>query len=139
VDGRLAMCRAGLAAIMAVLFRAPNTAVIWKSFWPAPGAHFEWHAAALSLVVVLWAYEGWHLSFTAGEVKNPERNLLLSYLYGGLIVILCYVLANIAYYAVLTPAEIRNSATVVSALTNRYGAGQSMARSGMKKVPRPHP
>ena len=80
------------------------------------------------------------MSFTAGEVKNPERNLLLSYLYGGLIVILCYVLANIAYYAVLTPAEIRNSATVAaSALTNRHGAGQSMARSGMKKVPRPHP
>jgi basic amino acid/polyamine antiporter, APA family len=109
----------GLAAMVVVLLRAPHTGMIWQSFWPAPGAHFEWHAAALSLVVVLWAYEGWHLvSFTAGEVKNPGRNLPLSYLYGGLIVILCYVVANIAYYAVLTPSEIRNSTTVAaSAMT----------------------
>jgi basic amino acid/polyamine antiporter, APA family len=109
----------GLAAMVVVLFRAPHTGMICQSFWPAAGAHFEWHAAALSLVVVLWAYEGWHLvSFTAGEVKNPGRNLPLSYLYGGLIVILCYVVANIAYYAVLTPAQIRNSSTVAaSAMT----------------------
>jgi basic amino acid/polyamine antiporter, APA family len=112
----------GLAAMVVVLFRAPNTGMIWKSFWPAPGAHFEWHAAALSLVVVLWAYEGWQLvSFTAGEVKSPERNLPLSYLYGGLIVILCYVVANIAYYAVLTPAQIRSSSTVAASAMTLVG------------------
>ena len=30
----------------------------------------------LALVSVLWAYDGWgDLSFAAGEVKDPQRNL----------------------------------------------------------------
>ena len=33
-------------------------------------------AMGLALVSVLWAYDGWgDLSFAAGEVKDPQRNL----------------------------------------------------------------
>jgi amino acid transporter len=59
---------------------------------------------------VLWAYDGWaDLSYAAGEVKDPQRNLPRAFILGTLAVIAIYVLANIAYLSVLSIEEIRTS------------------------------
>jgi APA family basic amino acid/polyamine antiporter len=59
-------------------------------------------AFGLSMISVLWAYDGWTtVTLTAGEIKNPERNVPLSLILGTLTVIVLYVAANLAYaYAV---------------------------------------
>jgi len=60
-----------------------------------------------AMLGALWAYDGWNnVSFMAGEVKRPERNLPLALIGGMLIVMVLYVLANVSYYYVLTPTEV---------------------------------
>jgi APA family basic amino acid/polyamine antiporter len=67
------------------------------------------------LVAVLFAYEAWHVvSFVAGEMKKPQRDLPRSLFYGSAIVMLVYVFANLGYYHVLSPAEIRGSDAVAA-------------------------
>lgn len=52
----------------------------------------------LALVSVLWAYDGFgDLSFVAGEVKNPQKNLPRAIIMGTVAIIVIYVLANVAY------------------------------------------
>ena len=65
--------------------------------------HAGLNAWGVALIGVLWGYEGWHmLSFTAGEVKNPAQILPRSYLLGTAIVVVAYLLANVAYLRVLS-------------------------------------
>jgi len=55
----------------------------------------------------LWAYDGWNnVSYVAGEVKRPERNLPLALISSMFIVMGLYVLVNVSYYYVLTPTQI---------------------------------
>src|SRR6267142_2175605 len=52
----------------------------------------------LSLVSVLWAYDGWgDLSFVGGEVRDPERNLPRALMLGTAAVIAIYLLVNAAH------------------------------------------
>jgi basic amino acid/polyamine antiporter, APA family len=57
---------------------------------------------AVAMVGSLFASVAWeNITFTAGEVKNPKRNIPLSLLYGTGIVTVLYILANVAYLVVL--------------------------------------
>jgi APA family basic amino acid/polyamine antiporter len=58
-----------------------------------------------AMVGSLFSADAWNnITFTAGEVRNPRRNLPLSLVLGTGLVIALYTLANVAYLAVL-PAE----------------------------------
>jgi amino acid transporter len=71
----------------------------------------------LALVSVLWAYDGWaDLSFAAGEVKDPQRNLPRAIIFGTLALIGIYVLTNLAYLYVL-PIEAIGRSPLVAADT----------------------
>jgi basic amino acid/polyamine antiporter, APA family len=71
----------------------------------------------LALVSVLWAYDGWaDLSFAAGEVKDPQRNLPRAIIFGTLALIAIYVLTNLAYLYVL-PIEAIGRSPLVAADT----------------------
>jgi basic amino acid/polyamine antiporter, APA family len=60
-----------------------------------------------AMLGALWAYDGWNnVSYMAGEVKNPERNLPLALIGGMVIVMVLYVIANVGYYYVMTPTEV---------------------------------
>src|SRR5688572_29011139 len=62
---------------------------------------------AAAMLGALWAYDGWNnLTFLAGEVKNPGRNLPLALIGGGLLVMALYLFVNVSYYHVLTPTQI---------------------------------
>ncbi len=62
---------------------------------------------AMVLLAVMWAYNGWHgITPIAEEVRNPQRNIPLA-LFGGIgILIVLYVLANVAYHGVLSMDEM---------------------------------
>jgi len=82
---------------------------------PIPPGSMRLVPFGLALVGVLWAYDGWaDLSFVAGEVTNPRRNLPRALIGGTLAVIAIYVLANVAYLAVLPISAIRTSPLVAA-------------------------
>jgi APA family basic amino acid/polyamine antiporter len=84
-------------------------------------------AIGLSMISTLFAYDGWQfVSFMAGEVQDPSRNLPRSIIFGVLIVIVIYVSANLAYIYVLGQAQIatapRVAAVAMSAMIGAAGA-----------------
>jgi APA family basic amino acid/polyamine antiporter len=55
-----------------------------------------------AMVGSLFSSDAWNnITFVAGEVKNPKRNIPLSLFYGTLIVTVLYILANVAYLFIL--------------------------------------
>jgi amino acid transporter len=90
-------------------------------FTPAmPPGSFGVSAFGLALVAVLWAYDGWaDLSYAAGEVRDPQRNLPRALIGGTLAVIAIYVLANVAYLSVMPVEEIRGSRLVAADVAER--------------------
>ncbi len=62
---------------------------------------------AAAMLGALWAYDGWNnITFLAGEVKNPERNLPLGLIISMFVVMGLYLLVNVSYYHVLSPTEV---------------------------------
>jgi APA family basic amino acid/polyamine antiporter len=58
----------------------------------------------------LYAADAWNnITFTAGEVRDPARNIPLSLALGTGLVIVLYVLANFAYVAVLPFADVQHT------------------------------
>jgi APA family basic amino acid/polyamine antiporter len=68
-----------------------------------------------ALVAALWAYDGWNnVSMVSSEIRNPQRNLPLALIAGTLAVIVIYILANVAYFRVLTPVEVAGADRVAA-------------------------
>jgi APA family basic amino acid/polyamine antiporter len=114
-----------LTAVVLVGLVAKNSAAIaanfgsgWHSFWAGAG----WgtlhavqvgvggptvYVGLLTMVAVvqvgsLFSSDAWNnVTFTAGEIKNPKRNLPLSLAIGTGVVLLLYVLCNFVYLSVL--------------------------------------
>ncbi len=61
-----------------------------------------WSAIGVALVGSLFSCDAWNnVTFIAGEMENPEKNLPKSLFFGVLIVVVLYVLANVAYLFLL--------------------------------------
>jgi APA family basic amino acid/polyamine antiporter len=75
---------------------------------PLTGTVF-FHAFMAAMMSAFWAYDGWlSIAFMGGEMKNPQRDLPKAIIGGVLIVILLYVLVNMAILRVI-PAETLSS------------------------------
>jgi basic amino acid/polyamine antiporter, APA family len=67
-------------------------------------------ALCTAQIGALYAADAWNnITFTAGEVRNPTRNVPLSLTLGTLIVIGLYLFANFAYVVVLPFGEIQRA------------------------------
>ena len=72
-------------------------------------------SVGLSIISVLWAYEGWqYVTFVASESVNPQRSLPRAIVAGTLTLIAIYLLANFAYLAALGPDRVAASDRVAS-------------------------
>ncbi len=113
----------GLIGLIVVGLFIVHSATAWQSntadLWDGIGATKEFHkvssrfaggvwlAAALmvmggAMVGALFSADAWNnITFTAGEVRNPRRNLARCLFLGPGIVILLYLLANLAYVSSL--------------------------------------
>jgi amino acid transporter len=74
-----------------------------------PPAGASWTSAfGLAMISALWAYDGWiNLSFVAGEVREPQKNIPRALFAGTLFVTGVYLLVNFAYHWVLTVPEVQ--------------------------------
>ena len=90
----------------------------WQNAWSmqklSPDGTFEsltiaaaLGAVAAAMVGSIFSSDAWNnVTFIAGEVRNPKRNIGLSLFLGTLIVTIVYILANLVYLAVLPLQEI---------------------------------
>jgi APA family basic amino acid/polyamine antiporter len=67
-------------------------------------------AFGAAMLAALWAYQGWsNVPMMAGEIEKPERNLPRALIFGMLIVIVVYLITNLAYFYALPFGEILTS------------------------------
>jgi APA family basic amino acid/polyamine antiporter len=77
-----------------------------------------------ALVAALWAYDGWNnVSMVSSEIRNPQKNLPLALIGGTLAVIAIYLLANAAYFRVLTPHEVAGADRVAADMMRKIFHG----------------
>jgi APA family basic amino acid/polyamine antiporter len=77
-----------------------------------------------AMLGALWAYDGWNnVAPLAGEIRDPQRNLPRAFVGGMLVVAFLYVFVNVAYFYVLTPAQVASvapSSSVATEVLRRY-------------------
>jgi basic amino acid/polyamine antiporter, APA family len=126
----LAVIAAGLAAKNAAAI-AQNFGTNWHNFW----AGSDWHTlhvvqvgvggptayvGLLTVIAVvqvgsLFSSDAWNnVTFTAGEIENPRRNLPLSLAIGTGVVLLLYIACNFVYLSVLPLAGSADAATIAA-------------------------
>ncbi|MGH9607022.1 MAG: APC family permease [Terracidiphilus sp.] len=91
-------------------------------------------AVCVSQTGSLFSADSWHdITFVAGEVRNPRRNLPLALVIGASSVIVLYLLANLAYLFTLPlpliqhATDDRVATAVVRAVFPHFGAGMMAA------------
>ncbi len=80
-----------------------------------------------AMLAALWGYDGWdNLSFVAGEVKDPNRNIPLAIIGSVVGVIIIYVGVHVAYYYVLDPtaiASVSKDSSVAKVIVSKFFGG----------------
>ena len=70
-------------------------------------------AIGVALIAVFWAYDGWvYITWSAGEVKDPQRNLPRALILGLTIVGVVYLVINAVYLYALPMTEIASQEAV---------------------------
>ncbi|CAN5147828.1 amino acid permease [soil metagenome] len=127
----------GLIIAGFIFFKPDVWAANWKDAWNIQGYESDGTlkgimgagilgAIAASMVGSIFSSDAWNnVTFIAGEVKNPKRNIGLSLLLGTLIVTVIYVCANLMYMAVLPMHDIAFAAqdrVAVAASNSMFGS-----------------
>jgi basic amino acid/polyamine antiporter, APA family len=98
---------AGILLIVVSAFLAPAHPAAATTTTAPP---FTMSSFGVALIACLLAYDGWvQLTFVAGEIRDPQRNVMRALALGTLAVIGIYLLANVAYLRVLSIPEIAAS------------------------------
>ncbi len=102
---------AALALLIVAGLFAPVPAAVAAPAAPAPELTRLPVIIGVALVPILFAYGGWQqTNFIAEEIVDVERNLPRALVLGTAIVVLVYVLANVAYVRVLGVSGLAASA-----------------------------
>lgn len=73
-----------------------------------------------AMIPVLFAYDGWtDVTYVGGECRSPGRNLPIAIVWGTVLVIVVYVLTNLAYFKVLSPTDVARYEAVGSETIGR--------------------
>uniref|UniRef100_A0A8C5Z2T7 b(0,+)-type amino acid transporter 1 n=1 Tax=Marmota marmota marmota TaxID=9994 RepID=A0A8C5Z2T7_MARMA len=100
-----------------VLLAQGNTKNFENSF---EGTKLSVGTVSLAFYNGLWAYDGWNqLNYITEELKDPFRNLPRAIVIGIPLVTVCYILMNIAYFAVMSPTELLQSQAVAVTFGDR--------------------
>jgi APA family basic amino acid/polyamine antiporter len=114
----------GLALLPLFALVAAQTSPEWTPVVPAEVAS-PVAAFGVVLIAVLWTAEGYYmLTYAAGEVRDPGRNLPRALTFGLLTVLAVYVVVNIAYLYALPMDALRGTTRVAeAAATAMVGPG----------------
>ena len=103
-------------------FALANTGGVCESVSPTAMLGVAGFGAAM--LGALWGYDGWNnLTFVAGEIKNPQRNIPVALIGGTILIMLLYVFINAAYFYALPPtavASVSANSSVAAEVTNSF-------------------
>ncbi len=93
-------------------------------------------ALAAAFIAALYAYQGWSIiTSVGGEIRNPARVIPLALWGSTLLVILCYLAVNAAYFFALTPREIAGlspaSSVAVAVIDRVFGTSGETIAAGL--------
>jgi APA family basic amino acid/polyamine antiporter len=119
------------AAKVAALAAIPIMALIGGAVQPAftpivpPDTVRPLASFGIAMIAVLWTYESWYyVTYAAGEIRNPQRNVPLALIIGVLLLMGIYVAVNVAYLHALTIDEMKGVTRIAEkAATVLIGAG----------------
>jgi basic amino acid/polyamine antiporter, APA family len=120
---------AALLGLAAIGLAVPATTSL-DLFVPLPASGLA-AGLGMGMVAVLWTYDGWYaLTFSAGEIRTPGRNLPRGLLAGCLVVTGLYLAVNVVYLRALPVAEIGQSTRIADAAASAlFGANGARAIS----------
>lgn len=96
--------------------------------WGLPASGNLLAAIGVAMVATLWTYDGWNsLTYLAGEVKEPQKNIPRALVLGTLVIIMIYVATNLAYLYVLPIQEMASSKLVAADVMDRVFPGSGGA------------
>lgn len=106
------------------------------NFWMHVTGFSVFGAVAAAMVGAILTSDSWYnITFIAGEVKNPKRNVGLSLFLGTLIVTTLYCLCNVMYLAVLPLGNAPGDAqSIAFAADNRVGVAAALQIFGAKSA-----
>lgn len=118
----------GIALVIVVGLGWGGEAVLAPSDAPEPAGGWA-GAFAAAMVGVLWSYGGWqHVTFTAGEAKDPSRTVPRAMAAGAAVVVAVYLLCNVAYLRLLPLGSIAAADRLaVTAVEQVLGAAGGIA------------
>jgi APA family basic amino acid/polyamine antiporter len=97
---------AGLAALPVLALLFARTSPAWTPIVPPvphPAAAF-----GIAMIAVLWTNDAWYcVTWIAGEMRNPQRDLPLGLFAGIGLLTLIYLVVNVSYLYALPMAELR--------------------------------
>src|SRR5205085_1387859 len=93
-------------------------------------------AMGVGLIAVFWAYDGWvYITWVAGEVKEPRRNVPRAMVLGVLAVGAIYMAMNLTYVYALPLTEVAKHETIAhAAATTLFSPGAAVWLSAMIAV-----
>ena len=119
---------AAIALLMAGAFLLPTGGSAANLTQSSATIHLSGFALIAGIAAALqgafWAYDGWNtITYVAGEVKAPQRNLPRAVIGGMLIVTAIYLLMNVAYAYVLPIDAMAKSKLVAADVADKMFAG----------------
>jgi APA family basic amino acid/polyamine antiporter len=73
-------------------------------------------AWGIGLIAVFWAYDGWvYITWVAGEVKEPRRNVPRAMVLGIIVVAVVYLAMNMTYIYAMPLSEVAKHETIAAA------------------------
>jgi len=108
-------------AVLLLIFGNPSGGSLAA---PLSWSASSWGGFGVALIAVLWTYVGWvDVTYIAGEVVNPQRTFPRAMAAGLAIVMVVYLLANVAYLYVLPASAVASSSVVAASAAERvFGA-----------------
>jgi APA family basic amino acid/polyamine antiporter len=113
----------------------------WTLALPTAGSHFvpaipvgsfSISMFGLALVPVLFTCDGWmNITYVSGELVDPRRNMPRAVVLGVAAVIAIYLMANVAYLAVLPVAELAKSQVVAAETMSKLVGSWGVAFIGV--------
>jgi APA family basic amino acid/polyamine antiporter len=96
----------GLATLPIAAILVAHPPVAWTPVVP-PSVASPAAAFGIAMIAVLWANDGYYfLTYAAGEVRDPKRNLPRALVLGLLGVMVIYLVVNLAYFVALPMDQI---------------------------------
>ncbi len=104
--------------------RAHTIPSSWSPFFPKEISLDTVQSLGVALIFVLWTYGGWtEAAYVAEEVKDPERNLPRSIVFGVLGTMCLYLMINTIYLYYLPLSEMTKEKLVAAATVERAMGG----------------